>query len=74
MWELPYSAGLGIIHAAGIRAGLEMRLVNGKRDEREEENVESMREAFAAMRERFERGGGELNRDGQDEQDGDLGK
>lgn len=48
--------------------------MNGKRDEREEENVESMREAFAAMRERFERGGGELNRDGQDEQDGDLGK
>lgn len=50
LWELPYSTGLGLIHAAGIRRGVAMELVNGPA---EDEGSDGLREAFEAMRSRY---------------------
>jgi|DEB0MinimDraft_4_1074332.scaffolds.fasta_scaffold271294_1 hypothetical protein len=50
LWELPYATGLGLIHSAAIRKGVAMELVSCP--EKPDES-EGLREAFAAMRERY---------------------
>lgn len=58
LWELPYATGLGLIHSAAIRKGVAMELVSCP--EKPDES-EGLREAFAAMRERY---GKNVNCDG----------
>lgn len=51
LWRLPYAAGLGIIHAAACRDGVEMEFAGGERGGWEESDLEGMREVFQGMKE-----------------------
>ena len=50
LWRLPYATGLGLIHAAAIRKGVAMELVNGVEPE---EKDGGMLEAFENVRRRY---------------------
>ena len=59
LWELPFSAGLGLLHAEGIFHGAKLQYVYGRSSAQPEHVSKSMADQLEAMRQRSLAGKGD---------------